>query len=95
MCMQVASPCVNLFISPEGAVSITCAVDQVFALPYVVTGSSFPCQSVRGSAFAFLMRLCVRLRARSTGLSWLLLHLLYFVWVRRRNGELVGCTLKL
>ena len=44
--LQTGSPSVNMFIAPDGKVSVTSTHEQLFSAPYVFAGVCFPAQSV-------------------------------------------------
>ena len=44
--LQTGSPSVNMFIAPDGKVTITSTHEQLFSAPYVFAGVCFPAQSV-------------------------------------------------
>lgn len=45
--LQIASPSAHVFIAPDGPISVPSCVDQLQHTPYIYSGCSFPCQSVR------------------------------------------------
>jgi hypothetical protein len=44
--LQTGSPSVNMFIAPDGKVTVTSTHEQLFSAPYVFAGVCFPAQSV-------------------------------------------------